>query len=76
MANQGPIGLEATGGPRGASQPLQSIKIENKNRLEVKYTHQKTPRGARISGPVLKWFCWVYLTSSPVFVNFDGLEWL
>ena len=25
--NQGQTGLEATGGPRGASQPLQSIKI-------------------------------------------------
>ena len=28
--NQGQTGLEATGGPRGASQPLQSIKIDKK----------------------------------------------
>ena len=35
--NQGQTGLEATGGPRGASQPLQSIKIDKKQ-SKSKYT--------------------------------------
>ena len=52
--NQGPTGLKATGGPRGSAQPLQSIKIDQKLDLELKYTQHGPSRGARISGPVLK----------------------
>ena len=40
--NQGQTGLEATGGPRGASQPLQSIKIY-KNQTWSEIDPTKTP---------------------------------
>ena len=42
--NQGPIGLEATGDPRGPAQPLQSIKIDQKPELESKYTQPRPPQ--------------------------------
>ena len=41
---QGPTGLEATGGPRGPSQPLQSIKIDYKRNLDSKYTQHRPPQ--------------------------------
>ena len=42
--NQWPTGLEATGGPRGPAQPLQSIKIDYKQNLESKYTQHRPPK--------------------------------
>ena len=38
--NEGPTGLEATGGPWGLAQLLQSIKIDQKTDFESKYTQQ------------------------------------
>ena len=54
ILNQGQTHLEATGGPRGASQPLQSIKIDKKPNLKTNTPNKDNPRGAMISGPVIK----------------------
>ena len=41
---QVPTGLEATGGPSGPTQPLQSIKIDQKTDFESKYTQHRLPQ--------------------------------
>ena len=51
---QGPTGLEATWGPGGPSQPVQSIKIDKERNLESKYTQHRPPQRVSDFWPSLK----------------------
>ena len=54
--------------PQGLQWPLNQLALENCIDDWVEdWARNPSPSGG---------LCWVYLTSSPVFVNFDALEWL